>query len=66
MKRYLLQLSDTSWLSLINRWRELNDLRRKQKLPFIHKATLIRIAIEDLLLLSTSELSARIDRDNIS
>jgi hypothetical protein len=46
MKRYLLQLADSTWYKLTRLYNEINHQRRKAKQSRIHRAELIRFAIE--------------------
>lgn len=58
MKRYLLQLSDTTWRELTTLYNQLNHERKKHRLPRIHRAELIRLAIIHLCSLPSEQFNS--------
>lgn len=58
MKRYLLQIADSDWRDLTTLANELNHSRRKHKLPRIHRAQLIRLAVSHLCSLPAEQFNS--------
>lgn len=66
MKRYLLQLSHTTWRDLTLYLDDLNSRRKKLQLPYIHRSTLIRLAIIHICSLSPQDLDDLLTSDTDS